>query len=518
MRIVCSYDANTRVFEGDMTDITVGRSRPNNPVDLDLSPDQKVSRQHCRIVLEAGEYWIEDLGSVHGTYIADIDIRGKGRQRLQRGDAIRVGDTRLELDIVAEKPTSPDVTTDPAGTAPAADITAMLDASRSAFRATEQPTAEDAGRLTRLYELLLQFGAETHLDSLLQKIVEGVVEAIPRARRGALLIKDQATGHLLLKAFVSDGEPSVSLTYAQRALDQRQGFIWQHGFDPSVSQLIHNIGSGMYVPLIWKGAALGVLCVDNHDSLPPFTAEDLRFMLAVAQQAAMAVVQQQLQQDLQRNAALMERLLANFSPKVRDRLLSKARLGRLRLGGDRSEVSILISDIRGFTRMSAAMDAEDVLDLLNEYFTPLVAAIFRHDGTIDKFVGDSIVAVFGSPEPDPQQHERAVRAALAMRAVNQEVSGNRASRRKVSCDMGFGVHCGEVVHGFIGSEERMEFTVVGDAVNLTARYCDGAAPGEIVISPEMYQYVWRLVQTERISIPTKHEGTLPAYRVIALRA
>jgi adenylate cyclase len=516
MRIVHSHDATTRVFERDTTEITVGRSRPNNPVDVDLSPDQKVSRQHCRIWLESGGYWIEDLGSVHGTYVADIDIRGKGRQRLRRGDTIRIGDTTLELDIAREEPATPDVKTDPPP-APPSDITEMLDASRSAFCATEQPTPERASRLTLLYELLLQFGAETHLDSLLQKIVEGVVEAIPRAKRGALLIKEQATGHLLLKAFVSDGEPSVSLTYAQRALDQRQGFIWQHGFDPTVSQLIHNIGSGMYVPLIWKGHALGVLCVDNHDSLPPFTTEDLRLMLAVAQQAAMAVTQQQLQQDLQRNAALMERLLANFSPKVRDRLLTKARHGRLRLGGDRSEVSILISDIRGFTRMSADMDVEDVLDLLNEYFSPLVAAIFRHDGTIDKFVGDSIVAVFGSPDADPQQHEKAVRAALAMRAVNQEVSASRTARHKIGCDMGFGVHCGEVVHGFIGSEERMEFTVVGDAVNLTARYCDGAAPGEIVISREMYQHVWRLVQTERISIETKHEGVLPAYRVIALR-
>jgi adenylate cyclase len=97
----------------------------------------------------------------------------------------------------------------------------------------------------------------------------------------------------------------------------------------------------------------------------------------------------------------------------------------------------------------------------------------------------------------------------AVRKLNEA----RAARNRATCQIGIGIHCGEVLHGFIGSPERMEFTVIGDAVNRAARYCDGAQAGEILISPEVHQHAWRAVRTESTSIPTKHEGDLPAFRV-----
>src|SRR5207247_5442366 len=106
------------------------------------------------------------------------------------------------------------------------------------------------------------------------------------------------------------------------------------------------------------------------------------------------------------------RLLANFSPKVRALLLEQAKLGKLRPGGVKSEVSLLFCDICGFTRRAAEMDAHDVVDMLNHYFQLIAAAIFQYDGTVDKFVGDAVLAVFGSPEPDPQHHQNALRAAI----------------------------------------------------------------------------------------------------------
>jgi adenylate cyclase len=179
---------------------------------------------------------------------------------------------------------------------------------------------------------------------------------------------------------------------------------------------------------------------------------------------------------------------------------------------------VLSSDIRGFTRLTAAMDSEDVVDMLNDYFSALVEAIFACEGTVDKFVGDAILAVFGSPDPDPAQHEHAVRAAMQMQAAVAAVNERRRARLLVTCDIGIGVHCGEVIHGFIGSVERMEFTVIGDAVNFAARYGDGAKAGEVLISRALHERVWRLVDAEPVSIATKHEGKLAAYRVKALRA
>jgi adenylate cyclase len=213
----------------------------------------------------------------------------------------------------------------------------------------------------------------------------------------------------------------------------------------------------------------------------------------------------------------LSRLLTNFSPKTREHLLERAQHGRLRLGGERSEVVVLESDIRGFTKLTEHMDTDEVVDLLNDYFSALVDAIFKHDGTVDKFIGDAILAVFGSPEPDPLRHEKAISAALSMQTAAREVSARRRAQRRVTCEIGIGLHCGEVLHGFIGSAERMELTIIGETVNFAARYCNGAAAGEILITPALYQRTWSFIDSEFASIQTKHEGVLPAYRLRGLK-
>ena len=164
------------------------------------------------------------------------------------------------------------------------------------------------------------------------------------------------------------------------------------------------------------------------------------------------------------------------------------------------------------------MDAQEVMDLLNAYFPVLVDAVFRFNGTIDKFIGDAILAVFGSPEPDACQHENAIQAAADMQSAMRGINAERACRGLTTCEIGIGIHCGEVLHGFIGSPERIEFTAIGDAVNKATRYCDGAGAGEILISPRLHEQIWRLIQADPVSMFTKHEGCLPAYRVACLKA
>jgi adenylate cyclase len=232
---------------------------------------------------------------------------------------------------------------------------------------------------------------------------------------------------------------------------------------------------------------------------------------------ALAIANQELQATLKQNAEVLERLLTNFSPKVRTRLLQRAQLGRLRLGGEQSVVTVLCADIRGFARLTAGMQTEDVVSLLNEYFPALTECIFRNDGTVDKFVGDAILAVFGSPEADPQHCRKAVLAGMDMQVAAREVSRRREAKGEIGCEIGIGIHTGEVLHGFIGSPERMEFTIIGDAVNRASRYCDGAKGGEVLISPEVHQRVWSAVEVQQLSIPTKHEGDLVAYRVDRVR-
>jgi len=521
VRIRYRYRDGEKLFDQPCQSVVLGRPRHGVHIDIDLTPDLRVSRPHARISIAEGHYWIEDLNSANGTELAGEQIKGKGKLRVDPGQTIRVSDTTVEVEIPVTRTSLDDrlCFDDPTiVTAPDTrlDIGAIIDAGAPVLELGQAVDPARAEALALLYELPLRFGEATGLDALFQTIIERLVAIIPAASRGALLLEDAESRALLLKAHVPVGRPSVSTTLASQAMATRQGFIWHESTDPSQSQVLNRIRAGMYVPLIWRGRALGAACVDNSEGGTLFTADDLRLMLAVAHYAAMAATQTKLQNDLRRNAALLSRLLTNFSPKIRDQLLSRAAHGRLRPGGEKSEVVILESDIRGFTLLTAGMDTDDVVDMLNDYFAALVDAIFEHDGTVDKISGDAILAVFGSPEPDALRHEKAVRAALAMQSVMTEVSERRKRRGQVTCTIGIGVHCGEVLHGFIGSNDRMELTIIGEAANWTARYCAGAKSGEILISPALHQRLWRYVDAELTSIETKHEGVLSAYRLMRI--
>jgi adenylate cyclase len=164
------------------------------------------------------------------------------------------------------------------------------------------------------------------------------------------------------------------------------------------------------------------------------------------------------------------------------------------------------------------MDTDDLLLLLNDYFAAMVECVFRHEGTIDKFIGDALLVVFGSPECHPRHAELAAKAAMAMQVATQAVSERRKAKGDRCCEIGIGVHTGEVIHGFIGSVDRMEFTIIGDAVNMTARYCSAAGHSEIIISPQIYEKLWRNLQVEPVEVPTKHEGNLNAYKLLGMNS
>jgi len=321
----------------------------------------------------------------------------------------------------------------------------------------------------------------------------------------------------LLKAYRYEQRMYLSETLLRRAMGERKAFVWKRNPEADVSGSIAQGGieTGMYAPLLWQGEALGAICAGARNAEAVFADEDVRLLVLVGQYAAMAVATHRLQERLRRESVVRSNLLRQFSPKVAEHLL--VHHGRLRLGGRRSEVTILYSDIRGFTQLAREMDPDDVVETLNDYFGVLVPIIFAHKGTIDKFMGDAILVVFGSPEPDPNQHENAVRAAIEIHAGITKLNEVRRLKGAPCRDFGVGVHCGEVVHGLIGTADRMEFTVIGDAVNRAERYCAAATGGEVLISPELHEHVWRLVEAERTVIQTKRESDVPAYRVHRLK-
>jgi adenylate cyclase len=371
-------------------------------------------------------------------------------------------------------------------------------------------------QLAMLFDLPLQFAAERDLTKLFNLVLTSVIRIIPGAKRGALLVVDRNRGKLAVRASIPEGDPPISRTLIKRAAAEGKGFIWsaEGEMDFSQSMKALSISTGMYCPLMWQGDVMGVICVDTPENTKSFTDADLKFLIAVAHYAAAALSNSELQADIEFKNKVQERLLTNFSPKLRSKLVDQARIGALEPGGERSQVTLLMSDIRGFTNTTADMDVQHVVDMLNEYFTELVHAIFENDGTIDKFIGDAILAIFGSPDKDVDQQLKAVKAAVAMQEAVVRVNERREKRGDVCCDLGIGLHYGEVLHGFIGAEDRLEFTVIGDTVNRTARYCDGARKGMIVISPELHEFVKGKFEFKELMFPTKHEGDFKGHEVV----
>ena len=177
MRIAYFYQGTERVFNRETTQVVIGRPREGAAPDLDLTPDLMVSRSHARLWVAEEQYWIEDLNSRRGTQVNGEDIKGRGKRRLHAGDTIRIGDTTLQVDIPATS-VDPDATLPPdeALVEPPGEIAAALDASAPAFAPADAMTTQTMRRLALLYDLPLQFAAVTHLEALLQTIVERLVD------------------------------------------------------------------------------------------------------------------------------------------------------------------------------------------------------------------------------------------------------------------------------------------------------------------------------------------------------
>ena len=192
---------------------------------------------------------------------------------------------------------------------------------------------------------------------------------------------------------------------------------------------------------------------------------------------------------------------------------------QIALTGERREVSVLFCDIRGFTPLSERLSAEDVVALLNEFYTLMIDTVFKHGGTLDKFLGDAVMAVFGAPISRQDHSVRAIWTALAMQAGIQELSQKRVQEGKEPITVGIGVSAGEAVAGSVGTENRMEYTVIGDRVNLAARLEANASPGQILISQWTYEKVENLVNARSLGyfkVKGKEEE-VEVYEVLGLK-
>lgn len=320
MQITTRFNDTERTVEIDKPEIIVGRPNPYIPPDLDLAPDVTVSRTHARIYEREGWFWIEDLASKYGTLVNGV--KQEIKRRLNPDDAVRIGETDLRIhyprDLAAPKETSPaeaqptveeQPKTLPAVIPPplppeAAAIPPVdqqppnpirIDTSLKLEEASLLQVAENPGftreRLGMLMELPMQFATKQDVKSLLQHTVDRMVESMQGADRGAAVLRNRDNNQLEVKAWTGSAQPAVSSSLSFKAMSEGQALIWRRIVDGVTSESVQRleIKTGMYAPMIWQDRAIGVLCVDNprRDSL--FTEDDLKFLIAVANYAAMAV-------------------------------------------------------------------------------------------------------------------------------------------------------------------------------------------------------------------------------------
>jgi adenylate cyclase len=563
-------DAHGALRECDVKQsATIGR-HPNQTIQL---LDRVVSKAHAVVRREPdGTFAVHDGGSRNGTYLNGDLVQGT--RPLEHGDKISIGSTDLffyaEDEAAAQAgPLSRAPTPTPRlGSPGAAGVVggvggappqgmptqrvtihagAMETHIRSrvtslgADRFLPETNVADAAALRRDYEKLRishelnqSIGLEMDQEVLLDKILEKAFEIVP-ADRGVILLRSSAATDnsldpdtLEAKAVKARGGATadldnvrISRTILKEILEEKQAVLSSDAmmdsrFSKSHSIVLEQIRSTMSVPLMHEDRVLGVVHLDSRIARGAFTEKDLQILTGFARQAAMMIEHNRLLDRMREEIVAREHLDRLLSPQLVEEVLS----GRLELkqGGELRRATVVFADIRSFTTISEQMNPQGVVGMLNAYFELMVDIIFKYNGTLDKFVGDEIMAIWGAPIASETDTAGAVLAALEMQEVIERFNVERGERGEPTIHMGIGLNTGEVVAGYIGSTRAMSYTVIGDTVNTAARFCSAAEPDEVLIGEGTWDEVGHLFVCEKLP-PTKLKGKLEhvdIYRVSGL--
>jgi|SRR5579864_883616 len=493
--IISSPDGKNGILELNKPLITVGRGNAN---DLVLN-DASVSRFHAVFKLRDNSIFVADRGSTNGIVLNDERISKE--TELKNGDVALLGLYRLRLENVDDNGLQVR-----RGEWPSTLNNIMRDRTQHAALPRSSDTHSNeltdlASRVKKLerenYLLTVLYEAGKALSSklALEHICEQVISLaclIEGVERGFVMLFDER-GEVAKQTEVRYRDPASAgsrpqIILSTRVLElirkERQPILIDdvsadERFSGSESLKISGLRSAMCAPLVGKEQLFGVLYVDNLEKASAFTQDELNVFALVAAQAGAAVDnamahEKIAQQSLQRSA--LERFL---SPEVVEMVVANP---DIRLGGVNQEVTVMFADIRGFTTMSETMEPGRVVEILNEYFTRVTDVIFDNGGTLDKYIGDAVMAVFGAPISKGNDAAAAVNSAMQIQRLLIELNRDAAARKWPELRVGIGINTGNAIAGNIGSPRRLDYTVVGDAVNTAQRLMTNAAGGQILIS------------------------------------
>lgn len=356
-----------------------------------------------------------------------------------------------------------------------------------------QQLRDDYERLRMSHELAREIALERDTTKLLEKILLSMFK-FTRADRGVIFLKDTAgelRGMVSRRRDGADVPITVSSTIMNHVIKERASVLTHDAAmdfaqAKGKSMILNRISSAIVVPLLHNDDVLGILWIDS-ESVAAFQPKDLELVTAIANQAAMFIEINILGKKVENEIVTRERLSRLLSPNVAERIVSGA-LSMQKGGSLVKECTVFNSDIRGFTRMSEGAQPQTVVEMLNDYFELMVDSIFKFEGTLDKFMGDGIMALWGTPVQHPDDAVRSVQSALEQ----MEILGRWNRKRNADAGhnpvaIGIGIHTGELVAGYVGSSRALSYTVIGDTANTSARLCGIAASGQIVVSETTYQ-------------------------------
>jgi len=529
LHVICSDGKVLHIpVTGDV--VSIGRSDDNTVV----IKDNTVSRKHARISKTAEGYTVTDLGSfngitVNGTSVQrtvlqnndlieigmnKITFRSRQQQKSPRSDSIVMTNEEQKIDqaqrVVESHQAGESVSSDllisslenlPDGTP------AVSSASGSLSRGTADISSLERSNkvLFVLFEISKQLNVIQDFNELLKKIIDLLFMVID-ADSGFLILVDDDTASAVEKdelvpvvikyrneKLAGKEKLRASRTIINRVIKDRVALLTSNAMDDdrlddAKSVFLQQIRSAMCAPLISKDKIIGIIQLDSVKYEAQFTNDDLELLKAIASQMSMIIEQARLNEQIREEEQMRNRLERFHSPQVVEMILKGGQETKDNIMEPKDvTATILFTDIVGFTSLSERMPARDITMLLNQYFSRMTDVVFKHDGTLDKYIGDAIMAVFGVPIEKENDAERAIRAALEMRT---ELSAMRDENgEKIPINIRLGINTGRVVAGNIGSPRRMEYTVMGDQVNVASRLESIARPGQILIGENTYEQI-----------------------------
>ena len=484
---------NLQTFELKAGVISVVGRAPTSDVPVF---DPTISRRHAELVPNDKGVEVKDLQSSNGTFLNGSRI---DTAVVSIGDTITFGKVAFKLQGAgaAAPPPPPKDAGPPAGATivrqlpvrntPGTAFQSIKSGEQAAVSSAEDKIREKLGILL---EVSTELGRAVDTDAILQKIVDQAYKVLTVDRVAIQLLDEN--GNLITKIGKDkrggDQPRAVPQSIARKAVEDK---VALSGDDAGQDQrfggqsiLMQQVRSFICSPLIDRdNRVLGVLYLDNVSVAHKFNEDDLDFVVAFASLAATAIDNTQQRVKAQQEELKRTNFQRYFTPQLAERIASSE--GATRLGGDKRVVTVLFSDIRGFTALSEKMAAGDMAEWLTEYFTEMVDCVFDHEGTLDKFIGDSVMAQWGAPLGTPEDPDKAMKAAVDMMERLANLNKKWVAEGRPSLEIGIGINHGEAFAGNIGSERRLEYTVIGDTVNTASRLCSAAGPGEILISDEM---------------------------------